>query len=274
MWGLQHTIEIVSWYDFICVSVSFRTFQGKRILSTTKDTHVSIAICTETTCTVEETASESITIIIIGAKVKIIHLWTIKHRLPYMPLSCNRVMSQMWHVLQINCHFCAHICQINIQDHMQQHQNSHWKPSNSVSSADSPHQTRSLILCWTCQQWPLHFTINVTQLTHPPAFPSTDQTAILKITFSPPTPTRSSDLEELECLLKEDFPSENDSPTKTTPLSPPYPLDEDIIPATPVKLNPIFHLKTISYQEPISIVCFKCKYLFYFCIHETLCVCI
>jgi len=74
MWGLQHTIEIVSWYDFICVSVSFRTFQGKRILSTTKDTHVSIAICTDTTCTVEETASESITVEIIGAKVKIIHL--------------------------------------------------------------------------------------------------------------------------------------------------------------------------------------------------------
>lgn len=84
MWGLQQTIEIGSWYDF--TSVSFRTFQGK-FLSTTKDTQISMAVCTDTTCTVEETMSESITAQIIGAKVKLIHLCLLKYCLADLPQS-------------------------------------------------------------------------------------------------------------------------------------------------------------------------------------------
>ncbi len=90
MWGLQHDVEIGSWYDL--TNVSFRTFQGKKFLSTTKDTQVSAVDSTHSTCSVERTQSQHITADIIGAKVKIIHLCPLKHCLPDMPLSCTRVL--------------------------------------------------------------------------------------------------------------------------------------------------------------------------------------
>lgn len=233
MWGLQQTIEIGSWYDF--TSVSFRTFQGK-FLSTTKDTQISMAVCTDTTCTVEETMSESITAQIIGAKVKLIHLCLLKYCLADLPQSD---VSQMWHILQIQCNFCAHICQINhlttcndiktvnienqvIQSAVQipHTGHNHWF---SVQPANNDPYT-SPQLCH-----PAHLSISLS--IHKPNSHPNDH-------VSPPTPTPSSDLEELECLLKEDFPSENDSATKTTPLSPPHPLDgEDSTPSHSTKVN-------------------------------------
>jgi len=236
MWGLQHTIEIGSWYDF--TSVSFRTFQGKKFLSTTKDTHVSSAICTDTTCTVEETTSESVTAEIIGAKVKIIHLCPMKHRLPDMPLSCTRVM----------CHRCDMYYKATVISVHTSAKLTIRTTSNDIKTVDienqviqtavhiphtaTPDTITDSLLNLPTMTLTLHHNY-VTQLTHPPAFPSTTQTGIPKITISPPTPIQSSELDELESILKEDFPSENNSPTKTTPPSPPHPLDDDIVPATP-----------------------------------------
>ncbi len=102
VWGPQHNINIESW--FYMTNLSLRIFQGKTILSTTKDT----------TFPIELTTSEHITANIIGAKVNITYICPLKHRLQDMALSYSRVLCHKCNTFyQADVIYTTHACKAN-----------------------------------------------------------------------------------------------------------------------------------------------------------------
>ncbi|XP_058625948.1 uncharacterized protein LOC131536829 isoform X1 [Onychostoma macrolepis] len=98
VWGLQHNINIESW--FYMTNLSLCIFQGKKFLSTTKDT----------TFPIELTTSECITANIMGAKVNGTYICPLKHQLKDMALSCSRVLCHKCDILQVRCDYSTHSC--------------------------------------------------------------------------------------------------------------------------------------------------------------------
>lgn len=185
MWGLQHDVEIGSWYDL--TNVSFRTFQGKKFLSTTKDTQVSAVDSTHSTCSVERTQSQHIIADIIGAKGKIIHLCPLKHCLPDMPLSCTRV-------LRVRCdtHYKSSVISVHtsarltIRSTCNEIKLVHIENREIQSAVQIPHDATPDTITDTLLDLPtMNFTLHqdhVTQLAYPPTYPSRKQAAIPMIT--------------------------------------------------------------------------------------------
>ncbi|XP_026102351.1 uncharacterized protein LOC113116484 [Carassius auratus] len=226
VWGEQN-LQLDSW--FYITNVSLRMFRGTKFLSTTKDTKFTPTTCTDPTFPLQPTTSEQVTGNIIGAKVTIIYICPLKHKLHNMALSCTRVLCDKCDIfyrtdaitlhtharLKITTTTSDEIKSVNIENHVLRATIQIPKNATTDTIMDS-------ILDLPTMNITIH-NHYITHLAYPEkSHTDTPQPNSPLVHFSPPTqpPAPSEDLAELDLFMVE---SPLDTQPKVNQPTPPSP---------------------------------------------------